>query len=110
MLLFCIVIRSFQIDCVFTQICFINIHTIYLAPATDFSKYGAASGNGLLLPVLPMVLVKNMLFSWPKGFSIVLVSRTQSKLELIATEIESKYKVNTKLLHLMLLQTMKKTI
>ena len=32
-----------------------------------------------------------------KGFSIVLVSRTQSKLELIATEIESKYKVNTKI-------------
>lgn len=33
-----------------------------------------------------------------KGLNVVLVSRTQSKLELIATELESKYKVSTKVI------------
>lgn len=74
------------------------IYDIFLAPATDFSKYGAASGKWAVVTGASDGIGKEYAFQLAKkGFSIVLVSRTQSKLELIATEIESKYKVNTKI-------------
>ena len=71
---------------------------LFILPAVDFSKYGANRGNWAVVTGASDGIGKEYALQLAKrGLSIVLVSRTQSKLELLATEISSKYKVNTKI-------------
>lgn len=74
------------------------IYDLFLAPAVDFSKYGAGNGKWAVVTGASDGIGKEYALQLAKkGLSIVLVSRTQSKLELIAKEIETTYKVNTKI-------------
>ncbi|ODV82040.1 3-ketoacyl-CoA reductase [Suhomyces tanzawaensis NRRL Y-17324] len=69
----------------------------FVLPAQTFHKYGAKKGNWAVITGASDGLGKEYALQLAsKGFNIVLVSRTLSKLELIATDIESKYKVQTK--------------
>jgi 17beta-estradiol 17-dehydrogenase / very-long-chain 3-oxoacyl-CoA reductase len=70
----------------------------YLLPSVNFAKYGANKGNWAVVTGASDGIGKEYAFQLAKrGFNIVLVSRTQSKLEAVATEIESKYKKDTKI-------------
>ncbi|KAI3405031.2 hypothetical protein KGF56_002196 [Candida oxycetoniae] len=74
------------------------IADIFILPAVDFTKYGANQGNWAVVTGASDGIGKEFALQLAKrGLSIVLVSRTQSKLEAIANEISSKYKVNTKI-------------
>lgn len=69
----------------------------YVLPAVNFSKYGANKGNWAVITGASDGIGKEYALQLAKkGFNIVLVSRTESKLELVATEIENKYKKQTK--------------
>lgn len=70
---------------------------LFLSPPTNFKKYGAKSGLWAVVTGASDGIGKEYAFQLAaKGLNIVLVSRTLSKLETIATEIESKYSVSTK--------------
>ncbi|TID16303.1 hypothetical protein CANINC_004205 [Pichia inconspicua] len=70
----------------------------YILPGVNFSKYGAKKGNWALITGASDGIGKEYAFQLAqRGFNIVLVSRTQSKLELVASEIETKYKKETKI-------------
>ncbi|RCK59134.1 Very-long-chain 3-oxoacyl-CoA reductase [Candida viswanathii] len=74
------------------------IYDIFIARPVDFSKYGAGNGKWAVVTGASDGIGKEYALQLAKkGLSIVLVSRTQSKLELIAKEIETAYKVNTKI-------------
>lgn len=69
----------------------------YVLPGVNFSKYGAKKGNWAVITGASDGIGKEYAFQLAeKGFNIVLVSRTQSKLEAVATVIESKFKKETK--------------
>lgn len=71
---------------------------LFVLPAVNYKKYGAKSGKWAIVTGASDGIGKEYSLQLAsKGFNIVLVSRTQSKLELLATEIESKYKVETKI-------------
>ncbi|KAI5962551.1 uncharacterized protein KGF55_003627 [Candida pseudojiufengensis] len=71
---------------------------VFIKPATDFKKYGANSGKFAVVTGASDGIGKEFALQLAKrGFGLVLVSRTQSKLEVLATEIESKYKVDTRI-------------
>lgn len=73
-------------------------YDLFIARPVDFTKYGAGNGKWAVVTGASDGIGKEYALQLAKkGFSIVLVSRTQSKLELIATEIESSFKVNTKI-------------
>lgn len=70
----------------------------YILPGVNFAKYGANKGNWAVITGASDGIGKEYAFQLAKkGFNIVLVSRTQSKLELVAKEIETKYKKETKI-------------
>lgn len=70
---------------------------LFILPPVDFKKYGARQGKWAVVTGASDGIGKEYAFQLAKkGMNIALVSRTKSKLELIATEIESKYKVSTK--------------
>lgn len=70
----------------------------YILPGVNFAKYGANNGNWAVITGASDGIGKEYAFQLAKkGFNIVLVSRTQSKLELVATEIQTKYKRETKI-------------
>lgn len=74
------------------------IFDLFLLPKTSYSKYGAKSGKWAVVTGASDGIGKEYALQLAaKGFNIVLVSRTQSKLELISTDIETKYKVQTKI-------------
>ncbi|EMG48821.1 hypothetical protein SBY92_004127 [Candida maltosa Xu316] len=74
------------------------VYDLFIAAPVNFSKYGAGSGKWAVVTGASDGIGKEYALQLAKkGLSIVLVSRTQSKLELIAKEIETAYKVNTKI-------------
>jgi 17beta-estradiol 17-dehydrogenase / very-long-chain 3-oxoacyl-CoA reductase len=74
------------------------IFDLFLIPATNFKKYGSKSGNWAVVTGASDGIGKEYALQLAgKGFNIVLVSRTKSKLELLSTEIETKYKVATRI-------------
>ncbi len=69
----------------------------YLYSPVNFNRYGANSGKWAVITGASDGIGKEYAFQLAKrGFNIVMVSRTQSKLEAVSQEIESKYKTNTK--------------
>ncbi|ODV67755.1 beta-hydroxysteroid dehydrogenase type 3 [Hyphopichia burtonii NRRL Y-1933] len=75
------------------------VFDLFILPATNYSKYGAKKGNWAVITGASDGLGKEYALQLAaKGLNIVLISRTQSKLELLATDIESKYKVSTKII------------
>ncbi|CDK25666.1 unnamed protein product [Kuraishia capsulata CBS 1993] len=70
---------------------------LFLLPAVDFKKYGSKKGCWALITGASDGIGKEYAKQLAKkGLNIVLVSRTQSKLESLATELEAQYKVQTK--------------
>lgn len=71
---------------------------LFILPSTNWSKYGAKKGNWAVITGASDGIGKEYATQLAgRGFNVVLVSRTQSKLELIAEELESKYKIQTKI-------------
>ncbi|KAH3678210.1 hypothetical protein WICMUC_001639 [Wickerhamomyces mucosus] len=72
---------------------------LFVLPPVNFSKYGAKSGKWAIITGASDGLGKEYAIQLAsKGLNVFLISRTQSKLELLATEIETKYKVEVKIL------------
>lgn len=72
---------------------------LFILPAVDFKKYGAKQGKWAVVTGASDGIGKEYAFQLSsRGLNVVLISRTLSKLELIATEIETKYKVNTEVI------------
>mmetsp|Transcript_6842 Transcript_6842/g.6772 ORF Transcript_6842/g.6772 Transcript_6842/m.6772 type:complete len:347 (-) Transcript_6842:74-1114(-) len=72
---------------------------LFILPAVDFKKYGAKQGKWAVVTGASDGIGKEYAFQLAsRGLNVVLISRTLSKLELIATEIETKYKVNAKVI------------
>lgn len=70
----------------------------YILPGVNFAKYGANKGNWAVITGASDGIGKEYAYQLAqKGFNIVLVSRTQSKLQLVSAEIEAKYKTQTKI-------------
>lgn len=75
------------------------IYDLFLAPPTNYAKYGAKKGKWAFVTGASDGIGKEYAYQLAgKGFNVVLVSRTVSKLEAIAAEIEAKYKVQTKVI------------
>lgn len=73
------------------------IADLFILPPTNFAKYGAKKGNWAVVTGASDGIGKEYAFQLAgKGLNVVLVSRTLSKLETIATEIERKHGVQTK--------------
>lgn len=71
----------------------------FILPAVNFKKYGAKSGNWAIVTGASDGIGKEYSLQLAKkGFNIFLISRTQSKLETLAQEIETKFGVKTKTL------------
>lgn len=69
---------------------------LFVLPPTDFAKYGAKQGKWAVVTGASDGIGKEYVFQLAKrGLNVVLVSRTQSKLEAIAEEISTKYGVST---------------
>lgn len=70
---------------------------LYVLPATNFKVYGSESHTWAVVTGATDGLGKEFAIQLAeKGFNILLVSRTASKLQEISLEIESKYEVKTK--------------
>lgn len=73
------------------------VYDILLAPPAKYGKYGAKKGKWAVVTGASDGLGKEYALQLAaKGLNVVLVSRTQSKLELLAADIESKYQVQTR--------------
>ena len=71
---------------------------LFILPETNWSKYGAKKNAWAVITGASDGIGKEYALQLAKkGFNVVLVSRTQSKLELLASEIESAYKVKTQI-------------
>ncbi|KAI5958899.1 hypothetical protein KGF57_002333 [Candida theae] len=71
---------------------------LFVVPPVDFVKYGAHSGRWAVVTGASDGIGKEFALQLAKrGLAIVLVSRTKSKLEAVAEEIATKYKVDTKI-------------
>ncbi|ODQ45704.1 hypothetical protein PICMEDRAFT_16993 [Pichia membranifaciens NRRL Y-2026] len=69
----------------------------YVLPAVSFAKYGGGKGAWAVITGASDGIGKEYALQLAeRGFNIVLVSRTQAKLELVAAEIEGKYKRQTR--------------
>ncbi|CUM63279.1 uncharacterized protein PRCAT00000850001 [Priceomyces carsonii] len=73
------------------------IADVFILPPVNFKKYGAKKNTWAIVTGASDGIGKeySKLLA-KKGFNLVLVSRTQQKLELLATEIETSFKVQTK--------------
>lgn len=73
------------------------VYDLFLSPPTNFKKYGAKKGLWAVVTGASDGIGKEYALQLAaKGLNVVLVSRTLSKLEAIASDIESKYQVSTK--------------
>lgn len=73
------------------------VYELFLSAPTNFKKYGAKKGLWAVVTGASDGIGKEYALQLAaKGLNVVLVSRTLSKLEAIASEIESKYQVSTK--------------
>lgn len=73
------------------------VYDLFLSAPTNFNKYGAKKGLWAVVTGASDGIGKEYAFQLAaKGLNVVLVSRTLAKLEAIASEIESKYSVQTK--------------
>lgn len=73
------------------------VFDLFISPPTNFNKYGAKKGTWAVVTGASDGIGKEYALQLAaKGFNVVLVSRTLSKLEAIATDIQSKYSVSTK--------------
>ncbi|KAH3668726.1 hypothetical protein OGAPHI_002480 [Ogataea philodendri] len=73
------------------------IVNLFLLPPVDYSKFGAKKGAWAVITGASEGIGQEFAKQLAsRGLNVVLVSRTQAKLEEIATEIESKYKVQTR--------------
>lgn len=71
---------------------------LYLAPSLNLNKYGAGTGGWAVVTGASDGIGKEFALQLAqKGMNVVLVSRTPSKLQAIATEIEEKYGVDTRI-------------
>lgn len=69
---------------------------LFVLPATNFAKYGAKKGNWAVVTGASDGIGKEYALQLAaKGLNVVLVSRTLSKLEAIAEQIQAKYGVKT---------------
>ncbi|ODV93406.1 hypothetical protein PACTADRAFT_62235 [Pachysolen tannophilus NRRL Y-2460] len=76
---------------------FSMILNLFVLPAVNFKKYGSSINSWAVVTGASDGIGKEFALQLAKkGFNIILISRTESKLELIQTEIETKYKVKTK--------------
>lgn len=76
---------------------FAMLADLFVLPPTNFAKYGAKKGHWAVVTGASDGIGKEYAFQLAgKGFNVVLVSRTLAKLEALATEIESKHGVSTK--------------
>ncbi|GME66743.1 unnamed protein product [[Candida] boidinii] len=84
----------------FTTLSYVSLlFDLFILPPVNFKKYGAKKGNWAVVTGASDGIGKEYAFQLAKrGFNIVLISRTASKLEALSTEIENKYKVSTKIL------------
>ena len=72
---------------------------LWVLPPVNFAKYGAKKGKWAVITGASDGIGKEYATQLAaKGLNVVLVSRTESKLVALAEEIESKYKVSTKVL------------
>ncbi|KAG7884876.1 hypothetical protein KL938_001133 [Ogataea parapolymorpha] len=70
---------------------------LFLLPPVDFKVYGAKKGAWAVVTGASEGIGQEFAKQLAsRGLNIVLISRTQSKLEQIATDIETKYKVQTR--------------
>jgi len=70
-----------------------------ILPPVNFKKYGAKSDKWAVVTGASDGIGKEYSIQLAKkGFNIFLISRTQSKLEILANELESKYKIKVKTL------------
>ena len=74
------------------------VFDLFVLPPVNFKKYGAKDGKWAVVTGASDGIGKEYASQLAaKGLNVVLVSRTQSKLEAIASDIEAKYKVETKI-------------
>ncbi|GEQ70348.1 hypothetical protein JCM33374_g4024 [Metschnikowia sp. JCM 33374] len=72
---------------------------LFVLPPTNFAKYGAKKGNWAVVTGASDGIGKEYAFQLAgKGLNVVLVSRTLSKLEAIAKDIQEKYGVKTEVI------------
>lgn len=72
---------------------------VFVLPPVDFKTYGAKTGKWAVITGASDGIGKEYALQLAKrGMNVVLISRTQSKLDALAEEIELKYKVGTKTL------------
>lgn len=70
---------------------------VFFLPATNFSKYGAKKGRWAVITGASDGIGKEFALQLAaKGLNVVLVSRTESKLQALADEIVAKYGVEAK--------------
>ncbi|ODV83105.1 hypothetical protein CANARDRAFT_203854 [[Candida] arabinofermentans NRRL YB-2248] len=75
------------------------IFDAFILPPVNFSKYGAKKGYWAVVTGASDGIGKEFSTQLAKkGFNIVLISRTQSKLEKLANELESNYKNSCKII------------
>ncbi|CAH2350105.1 very-long-chain 3-oxoacyl-CoA reductase [[Candida] railenensis] len=76
------------------------ISDLFILPSTDLKKYGAKGGKTwAVVTGASDGIGKEYAFQLAsRGFNIVLISRTQSKLEAIGEELASKFGVETKII------------
>lgn len=72
---------------------------LFILPGVNYAKYGAKKGKFGVITGASDGIGKEYAYQLAaKGFNVVLVSRTLSKLETLKKEIEDKYKVQVKIL------------
>lgn len=72
---------------------------LFVLPPVNFAKYGANGGKWAVVTGASDGIGKEYALQLAqRGFNVVLISRTQGKLDALASEIESTYKVETKTL------------
>ncbi|CCK68070.1 ketoreductase KNAG_0A03910 [Huiozyma naganishii CBS 8797] len=72
---------------------------LYILPPVNFSKYGAKKGAYCVITGASDGIGKEFAYQMAsRGFNVILISRTISKLEALKEEIEKKYNVRAKIL------------
>lgn len=75
------------------------VFDVFLLPATDYSKYGAGKGSYCVITGASDGIGKEFARQMAsKGFNILLVSRTLSKLETLKEELQKEFGITAKVL------------
>ncbi|EDO16490.1 hypothetical protein Kpol_513p6 [Vanderwaltozyma polyspora DSM 70294] len=76
--------------------CFVDL---FVLPPVNYSKYGSKNGNYCVITGASDGIGKEFAFQMAKrGFNLILISRTLSKLETLQKEISTKYNVKVEVL------------